>query len=642
MQKKIFSIILIIFLLSNQVVFGRSYPLKKVSKSSCRFTDWADHSDECKQDLPRIENADYQKYKDNKTYRLLYSVLWTATYDNGWDIWYGSHLWVDIATARGTPVYAIWDGTVYMAKSSSGRWNAVVIAHKIDGKTVYSVYAHLNSINVTQWSTVKEWDKIWEVGHSWNAYGNHLHFQIDINQTGFHPYYHNNCNTSSSITDIVNGWLCQSYVTQNTIDPIYFIETSWIKIAEAETQEEITQISEDTKKDETIKPTEIVSRQEFLKTELDTFLSKYQIDITSKISWNTLKVWKTWELSLKMYNKKTKKAFDDMLLQDIKIEYDTWVLNISPEWIKLIQDGKRAITVKAKKAWTTTVNIKMFDRIIKSFTIRVIDDKTQITAENAYIYTIWTPYVWGEYYGVAVLKDSSYNNIINVPYSWSFTLKTNWNSLICPIYISTQKDINNLNNRKCNTPSLKETTTFDYSKTVKGLFVFKVIPKTEWKLELSVYKGANKIWTNIIRQVYFPVISIQFDKYTEYVKKAIQSLYVRNLYNDDFGISYSLKESDAVYWINNAFANSKTKIWSKFKYLTRLEFMKLLSQMTWITSKQKKHFSDVSTADMCYANIIIDYDANFLDDFGDKYFQPDAKITRKEAAYILYKIKTQK
>ena len=642
MLKKSLSLLLITFLLLNQIVYWRSYPLKKVSKSTCRFTDWADHSDDCKMDLPIIENADYDKYKDNKTYRLLYSVLWTATYDNGWDIGYWSHLGVDFATARGTPVYAIWDGTVYMAKSSSWRWNAVVIAHKLTDKTIYSVYAHLNSINVKQWDTVKEWDKVWEVWHSWNAYGNHLHFQIDTNQTWFHPYYHNNCSTSSSIDDIVNGWLCQDYVTQNTIDPIYFLETNGATIVSATTQQQITQVSEDVKKEETIKPTEIVSRQYFLKTELDEFLSKYTINISSKISWNTMKVWSEWQISLKMYNKKTKKAFDDILMEKMKVEYDTGILSISPEWISLIDNGQRTITIKAKKTWTTIVNFKMFDRIIQSFTIRVVDSNTKVEAEHGYVYTFGIPYIWWENFGLVLLKDANYANILDIPYSWNFILKSNDNSLLCPIYITSKKDISKLNNRDCNTPSLVNSVTFDYSKTFRWVLLFKVLPKQEWELSINVYKWNEKIWANIQRQIYFPATATQKDNYTTYVKQSLSKLFVRNLLEWNFWMDYSLKESDAIYWINNTFENSKTKTWSKFKYLTRLEFMKLLSDMTGIKSKQNKQFLDVATTDTSYSNILIDYSAKFLDDFGEKYFQPDLKITRKEAAYILLKIKTKK
>lgn len=41
--------------------------------------------------LPKIEGADYEKYKSNTLYRRVYSVLWGATYDYGWDSGFGTH-----------------------------------------------------------------------------------------------------------------------------------------------------------------------------------------------------------------------------------------------------------------------------------------------------------------------------------------------------------------------------------------------------------------------------------------------------------------------------------------------------------------------------------------------------------------------
>ena len=68
------------------ISFGRSYPLKEISKNECRKQHWSTLSAECKQQLPIIENANYSAYKDNPTYRLAYSVLRGGTYNDGWDM----------------------------------------------------------------------------------------------------------------------------------------------------------------------------------------------------------------------------------------------------------------------------------------------------------------------------------------------------------------------------------------------------------------------------------------------------------------------------------------------------------------------------------------------------------------------------
>jgi hypothetical protein len=38
------------------------YPLKQISILDCRFTDFAELSSDCKQDLPVLNTKDYKKY----------------------------------------------------------------------------------------------------------------------------------------------------------------------------------------------------------------------------------------------------------------------------------------------------------------------------------------------------------------------------------------------------------------------------------------------------------------------------------------------------------------------------------------------------------------------------------------------------
>lgn len=62
------------------------YPLPQISASSCRFTNWNNLSDNCKISLPKITGANYAAFKDNTTYERIYAVLYSATYNYGWDV----------------------------------------------------------------------------------------------------------------------------------------------------------------------------------------------------------------------------------------------------------------------------------------------------------------------------------------------------------------------------------------------------------------------------------------------------------------------------------------------------------------------------------------------------------------------------
>lgn len=92
MNKKIlFALVLFCFAQTTFAASDFVYPLGQIAKSSCKRQAWSELGTDCKMDLPKIANADYSKYKNDTSYRRIYSVLWGATYDFGWDTGYGSH-----------------------------------------------------------------------------------------------------------------------------------------------------------------------------------------------------------------------------------------------------------------------------------------------------------------------------------------------------------------------------------------------------------------------------------------------------------------------------------------------------------------------------------------------------------------------
>ena len=125
------------------------YPFTEIAKSSCRKEAWSTLGPECKIPLPRITGADYNKFVQDTSMRRVYSVLWGATYDYGWDIGNGSHIGVDIVTSAGTPVIAIGNGRVLAATFGTGWGMYVTLEHTLsDGVKIYSNYAHLSSVSV--------------------------------------------------------------------------------------------------------------------------------------------------------------------------------------------------------------------------------------------------------------------------------------------------------------------------------------------------------------------------------------------------------------------------------------------------------------------------------------------------------------
>ncbi len=206
------------------------YPLKEISKLECRFQNFNDLSSNCKQDLPTLKTKDYKKYASQNwgynDFTRLYTMLWWTSYKYGWDVWNGGHIWTDIATAKGTPVYNMADWKVINAKSDPMLWKHISIEHNIKGKKIISNYLHLSKINVKKWDIIKVGAKIWEVWSTWNSTWNHLHFQIDLPST-FYPYYYDYNKCSYSYYQITEQWVCIDELSKNTIDPLLFLETAW-------------------------------------------------------------------------------------------------------------------------------------------------------------------------------------------------------------------------------------------------------------------------------------------------------------------------------------------------------------------------------------------------------------------------------
>jgi len=205
-------IIVVIIFVGTTFVQWWEYPIQTVTINNCT-------QEPCTMDLPIIENAVYDEYRNERIYQRIYTVLRWWTYKNGRDTEQGSHKWVDIATVKGTPVYSIGAGTVIRSQRDWYRGNLVVIDHG----DIRSVYAHLNNIFIQQWAQVNTGQIIAEVGDSGNASWPHLHFQIDKNSDNQVPRHFVNC--WDEVTNIVNEWLCRNQMYENTIDPIAFIES---------------------------------------------------------------------------------------------------------------------------------------------------------------------------------------------------------------------------------------------------------------------------------------------------------------------------------------------------------------------------------------------------------------------------------
>ena len=94
------------------------------------------------------------------------------------------HNGIDIPAPENTSIVASDDGIVIFVGCKSGYGNVVEIEHFDSKKTLY---AHNNSIVVSKGQVVKKGQVIAKVGSTGNSTGNHVHFEIKINNQRINP-----------------------------------------------------------------------------------------------------------------------------------------------------------------------------------------------------------------------------------------------------------------------------------------------------------------------------------------------------------------------------------------------------------------------------------------------------------------------
>jgi len=117
---------------------------------------------------------------------------------------YWWHNGIDFKAQIGTPVYAVSNGTVKVAKNNEGGYGLYVA---IDHGYYGTLYAHLSRYVVAEDQEVKAGDLIGYSGESGAATGPHLHFEIRI----------------CEYKDFWDRCSCDSNVFMRCVDPMIYI-----------------------------------------------------------------------------------------------------------------------------------------------------------------------------------------------------------------------------------------------------------------------------------------------------------------------------------------------------------------------------------------------------------------------------------
>ncbi len=129
----------------------------------------------------------YNTSDNNATTNMVFPIARTSYFVSSpfrEDRGYYAHKGVDLATNKGTPIYAIQEGTVLTAGWHDDYGYHVIINH---GNGVKTLYAHASKLYVSAGQEVKRGEEIAAVGSTGWSTGYHLHLELIINDKYVDP-----------------------------------------------------------------------------------------------------------------------------------------------------------------------------------------------------------------------------------------------------------------------------------------------------------------------------------------------------------------------------------------------------------------------------------------------------------------------
>lgn len=133
-------------------------------------------------DMPLLPSADEFLPETPEHFNgYVWPTQGTFTSGYGWR-WGRMHRGVDVAGPVGTPIVAAAMGVVEQAGWNSGGYGNLVEIRHPDGSLTR--YAHNNSLNVSAGQTVRQGQKIAEMGSTGYSTGPHLHFEVHMSGQG--------------------------------------------------------------------------------------------------------------------------------------------------------------------------------------------------------------------------------------------------------------------------------------------------------------------------------------------------------------------------------------------------------------------------------------------------------------------------
>ena len=442
---------------------------------------------------------------------------------------------------------------------------------------------------------------------------------------------------------------------------IYLTKHKNIKVFSS--QNNNTQISS-TRKIIKIERKNILTRAQIEEREVNDFLRNHEVKFsTNNIGWN-IKAGQKINLKLlinKKIGRRTRRAFNWMLPSGITFELDESKVSIFPKKITHITNWKRDIILKWLKSGNTTLKIKLANKVIKTIKLKVIGKVSKIYPKKVIL--LWSSHIklWERKTMIWLFRDWANKNMIKLPFNWTFILKTGDYSKVC-VKKGSLRNIKSIYYKKCDASEYVRNPEVSYKDTVGWILIFD-IKSTSKKYSTIKMIGKNSKRTYASKTILVSLPKWLNSKYT-YYNSTVDMLSKSIVWGTKKGYfmeKNNLSKKDAIAWIKNSLVEIKAKTKNSdtiaqinkklieinkdkdknnYKDITRLEFLQKVHKYLvvndnniWISIK----YTDLSDDYNKIANTVFDINNTWKDKFGKKYFRPNEKIKRWEAAYMLSK-----
>lgn len=259
---------------------GTTYPVKtvpnwiKLTTAEYKMS-YDDIPSEKMMDTPKYDADDFEtsfsdlQWNDPlRNTKVTYSVPYMGDYSLDSTEYSGSHIGVDIKIPMRTPIYAIANGVVIKsANITSGYGRHIVLQHNNfptlddddDTTTYYSAYCHMDELLVSENDVVEKGDLIGYSGQTGTATTPHLHFQIDNDESDWHPFWpftwQDQQNAGGlSFFEAVNKGLGKESAIAASINPMEYVQ-KYLNSSKAKSSKKTTTSKTSTKTTKTTKRT---------------------------------------------------------------------------------------------------------------------------------------------------------------------------------------------------------------------------------------------------------------------------------------------------------------------------------------------------------------------------------------------------